>query len=154
MWWIILLVIVGLALYFIELALLPGVTIAGLAAFFALTVAAIGAFAFYEVIGWFVVGSEVLGLGILTGLFFRKNTWRKVTLNAEIRESVGQTAAERFAVGDRAEALTRLAPMGNVLIEGQTVEAKTRGGYIDAGQMVEVIGFENGALVVKAHELN
>lgn len=150
MWWIILLVVVGLVLYFAELALLPGITVAGIAAFCVFAGATVGAFMEGAVFGWWIVGAEAVGLVVLTALFFRPKTWSRVALKTEIKESVGQTAAERFSVGDRGEALTRLAPMGNVLIAGQTVEAKTRGGYVDAGSGVEVIGFENGALVVKS----
>lgn len=149
MWWIIILVVVGLVLYFAELALLPGVTIAGIVAFGALVGATVGAFGQGAAVGWWVVGVELVGLGILTALFFRPRTWRRVALHTEIKDSVGVSAADRFKVGDRGEALTRLAPMGNVLIAGQTVEAKTRGGYVDEGRVVEVIGFENGALIVK-----
>ena len=149
MWWIILLIVGGLVLYFAELVLLPGITVAGFTAFCALGGAAVGAFMEGAEVGWWVVGAEALGLAVLTALFLRPRTWNRVALKTEIKASVGELPSERFRVGDRGVALTRLAPMGNVLIEGVTVEAKTRGGYVDAGVGVEVIGFENGSLIVK-----
>ncbi|MEG0725745.1 MAG: NfeD family protein [Mucinivorans sp.] len=149
--WIILLVAVGLLLYFAELVLLPGITLAAVGSFCALAGASIWAFADYDTtFGWWILCSSIIGVGLITAIFLRPKTWKKYSLHTEIRESIGVALNERYKIGDRATALTRLAPMGNVLIDGATVEAKTRGGYLDAGSEVEIIGFENQSLVVSA----
>lgn len=53
-------------------------------------------------------------------------------------------------VGQTGTTLTRLAPMGKVRVGEVTAEAKTIDGYINPRQSVEVIGFENTVLIVRA----
>lgn len=51
--------------------------------------------------------------------------------------------------GMRGRALSRLAPMGKVRVEGYDFEAKSDQGYIDEATEVEVVGFENSNVIVK-----
>ena len=53
-------------------------------------------------------------------------------------------------VGQSGTTLTRLAPMGKVRVGEVTAEAKTIDGYINPRQSVEVIGFENTVVIVRA----
>lgn len=53
-------------------------------------------------------------------------------------------------VGQTGTTLTRLAPMGKVRVGEVTAEAKTIDGYINPRQSVEVIGFENTVVIVRA----
>lgn len=151
MFWIVLLVIVGLLLYFAELVLLPGITLAAIGSFCSLAGATFWAFSTYgDQTGLWVLGCSVVGVVFITIFFLRARTWKKLSLHTEIKESIGIALSKRYHIGDRCVALTRLAPMGNVLIDGATVEAKTRGGYLDAGAELEIIGFENQSLIVSS----
>lgn len=151
MFWIVLLVIVGLVLYFAELVLLPGITLAAVGAFCALTGATAWAFSsFGAETGFWVLGISLVCVVLITVIFLRPKTWKKLSLNTEIKDSVGGAPLNsQHKIGDMATALTRLAPMGNVIIDGNSIEAKTRSGYIDAGSNVRIIGFENQTLIVE-----
>ncbi|MEG2728832.1 MAG: NfeD family protein, partial [Mucinivorans sp.] len=136
-------------LYFAELVLLPGITLAAIGSFCALVGASIWAFTSYSpTFGWWIVASAVIGVILITVIFLRPKTWKKYSLHTQINDSIGTALASQYNIGQQATTLTRLAPMGNVLINGTTVEAKTRGNYVNAGSTVEIIGFENQTLVV------
>ena len=56
---------------------------------------------------------------------------------------------EAVAVGAKGVTISRLSPMGKVEIDGKLYEAKSGGEYIDQRTKVEVVGFENFAVIVK-----
>lgn len=151
MFWIIVLIILGFLLYFAELVLLPGITIAAVGAFCSLVGAVVWAFLEYDqAIAFWVLGVVLFGSGLITVFFLRPKTWNRVALKTEIKESVSPAVDSRFNVGDRGHALTRLAPMGNVMINDVVVEAKLRSGYVDQGCAIEVIGFDNHNVIVRS----
>lgn len=147
MGWIILLLILGILLFIAELVLLPGLTVAAVGSFCSLVGAVAMAFNIGESEGWIVLGIVLVIITILTAIFLRSKTWRGVALKTNITESLDNMP--KAQIGDKGKALTRLAPMGKVVIEGEVIEAKTMGEYIDEGSLIEVIGVENMNLIVK-----
>lgn len=150
MFWIILLVVIGLLLYFAELVLLPGITVAAVGSFCCLVTAAALAFVWGGVGQGFVVLGVILVLIILTTIIFlRPKTWKKAALHTNITETIDDAINSQCSVGQQGRAITRLAPMGKVTIGGRTFEAKTTGQYVDEGSTVEIIGFDNQNIIVK-----
>lgn len=150
MGWIILLLILGVLLFFAELVLLPGITIAGIGAFCSFVGAAVIGFVKYQYGGFWILALIILILALMIALFLRPKTWSKVALNAEIKDSFEKKAEETVAVGTEGETLTRLAPMGKVLVGGISYEAKSLDSFIDQKQTVIVTGYDNSSLIVKA----
>jgi len=151
MGWIILLLLLGALLFFVELVLLPGITVAGVGAFCAFIAAAVLGFVLFEspIWGFLTVFVIVVIVAILTALFLRPKTWKKVTLKAEIKDAFEQKAETVVSEGAEGETLTRLAPMGKVLIDGNTYEAKSLDSFIDPKTPIVVTGFDNSSLIVK-----
>lgn len=148
--WIILLIVLGLILFFAELVLLPGVTVAAVLSFCSLVAAVALAFSSYGVSYGFVILGIVLALIIImTIIFLRPKTWKKVTLRSELQGTINSPIEELVALGSEAKATTRLAPMGKVIVDGKFYEAKTMGRYIDEGSEVKVIGYDNQNIVVE-----
>lgn len=150
MYWILLLIILGLLLYFAELVLLPGITVAAVGSFCCLVTAASLAFVWGSTLqGFLVLGAIVLLVVIMTVIFLRPKTWKKAALHTNITQSISDSIDSKLVMGQQGRALTRLAPMGKVVIEGLTVEAKTTGGYLDEGSAVKIIGFDNDNIIVE-----
>lgn len=147
MGWIILLIVLGILLFIAELVLLPGLTVAAIGSFCALVGAVVLAFAQSDTEGWIVLAIVLVIITILTVIFLRANTWKNVALKTSIPDALNNMPKAK--VGDIGKALTRLAPMGKIVIADEVIEAKTMGGYIDEGSHVEVIGFDNMNLIVK-----
>ena len=56
---------------------------------------------------------------------------------------------DQIKAGDRGTALTRLAPMGKIEVNGIVREAKSLEGYIDEHSGVEVVSVEGTRISVK-----
>lgn len=151
MFWIVLLIILGAIFLMAELVLLPGVSIGGILALACDAAAIYFAFVWSgSTIGWIVVG-VILMVGLLvTILSLRSKTWQKLSLRQEITSSSMEMPQEsNVKIGDRGVAITRLAPMGKVEIDGKTFEAKSISELIDEHSQVEVTGYENFNVIVK-----
>lgn len=149
--WIVLLIILGLILFFAELVLLPGITVAAVGAFCALVAATAWTFAEFGITtGFIVLGVIVALVLIMLALFLRPKTWKNVALHTEIKETIDRPISELCKIGDSARALTRLAPMGKVVVGGKVYEAKTMGEYVDEGTEVDIIGFDNQNVIIKS----
>ena len=72
----------------------------------------------------------------------------KMKLKAEIDGTAPRNVKQTINIGDKGLALSRLNPMGTVLIDGCTVEAHSTGEYIEESTPVQVIKVEPTAIVV------
>lgn len=149
--WIILLIVIGVILLLAELLLLPGITIAAIASFCCLVGASAWVFSEFGIgLGFLTLGIITLLVIIVLAIFLRPKTWSKMALNTEIKESISTPIDKLVPRDSTGLALTRLAPMGKVIIESQTYEAKTMGAYIDEGTQIKVIGYDNQNVIVEA----
>ncbi len=151
MWLIITLIVLGVLLLVAEIILLPGLTVAGIGGFIAYGVAIYLGFDYYGAGGGAIVIGVVVAVSVLAiVLSLRARTWQRLSLQQQI-DGISQSSPElEVKVGDRGMAVTRLAPMGKVLINNETYEAKSLGDlYVDQKTEIEVIGFENFNVVVK-----
>ena len=150
MGWIILLIAIGVILYIIELLLLPGITIAAVGSFCSLVVGVAWAYVKYgAVTGTLMLGIALVCVLILTALFLRPKTWSRVALKTEITDAVEEPIRSQVAEGAEGIAITRLAPMGKVRINGNIYEAKSLDSYIDPQSDVVVTDYENSNIIVR-----
>jgi membrane-bound ClpP family serine protease len=151
MWLIITLIALGALLLVAEIILLPGLTVAGIGGFIAYGVAIFLGFEHYGTGGGFIVVGVIVAVSALSiALSLRAKTWQRLALKQQI-DGISQSSPElEVKTGDRGMAVTRLAPMGKVLINNETYEAKSLGDlYVDQKTEVEVVGFENFNVIVK-----
>lgn len=149
---IILLILLGIFLFIVEFLLVPGITIAGIGG--AILMAAAVYFAYTEhgntVGNYTLVATLVFTIG--GGAYvLRARTWRKLMLNKDIDSKVEVGLEEgKIQVGDRGESITRMAPIGKVLIKGMVVEGKSMRGFLDQHTPVEVVKVLNTQIIVKS----
>ena len=55
----------------------------------------------------------------------------------------------KVKVGDVGCTISRLAPMGKVLVNGEEYEAKYRNGFLNKGENVVIVEIEGNVLVVE-----
>ncbi len=151
MWWlIVIIIIVGASLLVVELVLLPGFTIAGIAALACYCGASYMAYANYGVTGLLIAVGVVVVVSVAATWFsLRAKTWKRFALNQNIDGEAQSSPEHQVKIGERGVAITRLAPMGKVIIGGQTYEAKAIDAFVDQQTEVEVTGFENFNVIVK-----
>ena len=149
---IILLILLGLFLFIVEFLLVPGVTIAGIGG------AILMAFAVYY--AYTTHGNTVGNYTLVATLVFtvgggayvlRAKTWKRLMLDKGIDSKVEVGLEnEAIKVGDRGKSITRMAPIGRVLINGIIVEGKSHRGFLDQHTPVEVIKVLNTQVIIKS----
>lgn len=141
---------IGLLLVLIEIFFLPGITIAGISALFffgsavyyAFTVMGIDAGIWTTIVSVFVCIGGVL-------FFMRSRMLKKIALNTTINSVVPTKIPQSVKIGDTGIALSRLNPMGRVMINGHEIEARAREAFLDENTHVEVESIDNSVVIVK-----
>jgi len=149
---IIFLIFVGLLLFIIEFMLIPGVTIAGVGGAICLVTGIVFSFvSFGTTTGFLVLGITAAVMVVLTVLMLKANTWNKFMLKTSIDSKVDTVGADEGKVkpGDKGITVTRLAPGGKVLVNGEYFEAKSVDLLIDPKKEIEVIRIDDNKLIVK-----
>ena len=148
---IIILVVLGILLFVIEFLLVPGVTIAGIGG---LILTVLGVYKAFNDFGssvgiWVLIGTLMLSVFVIA-MSLRARTWNRLMLKADVNGTVDHDITEdQIKAGDRGTALTRLAPMGKIEVNGIVREAKSLEGYIDEHSDIEVHAVEGTRISVK-----
>ena len=147
--YIIVLLVLGALFLMAEIVLLPGVTIGAILALGSYAGAIYLGFAFYGTTAGVVVVVATLLLSLITVIFsLRAKTWQKLSLQKNIDSVSSELPEHSVTVGARGVAISRIAPMGTIEVDGKRYEAKSDL-LIDQRDEVEVVGFENFSVLVK-----
>lgn len=143
------LIAIAAALLILELFFLPGLSIAG---FFSV--------AFYGFALYYTIAHMGITVGIITLLiaaiitialiwyFMRSRTLDKMSLNTNIDATAPTKIDSSVQVGNQGIALSRLNPMGRVMIGNRTVEARSLE-FIEEGSQVVVTKIERTTVTVE-----
>ena len=148
---IIILILLGILLFVIEFLLVPGVTIAGIGGLVLTVFGVYKAFNDYgSSIGvWVLIGTLLLSVFVIT-MSLRARTWNRLMLRTNINGSVDTSLTEdQMKTGDRGTTLTRLAPMGKILVNDLVREAKSTEGFINEHTEIEIVSIEGTRISVK-----
>jgi membrane-bound ClpP family serine protease len=149
---IILLIVLGMILFLVEFFLVPGVTIAGIGGAILMGASVFMAYRTHgNAVGSWTLFATLM-FTILTMVFaLRSRTWRRLMLKKNLDNKVEVAGIEDHMInpGDTGEAMTRLGPVGKVMVNGIVVEAKSIQGYVDAHTKVEVVKIGTTQIIVK-----
>ncbi len=147
---VVILIVLGLALIVVEVVVLPGITIAGIGG---IIMIASGIFFSYRNFGNTAGTYTLIGTSFLFIVFLiyalRSKTWNRLSLHSEIDGKVNVVDTNRIKVGDKGMTISRLAPIGKVLIHDEVVEGKSVFGLIDENKEIEVIQIDTSTIVVQ-----
>lgn len=144
------LVVLGIVFILLELFFLPGISLAsigGLICFAAAVVLAyvkIGATA-----GTVTLMAALVATALCAWWFFRSKALDRMSLRSTIDATVDSGQEQLVHPGDQGVCLSRLAPMGKVLIDGKTYEARAENQMIDEGVPIEVCAVDKFHITVK-----
>lgn len=148
---VIFLVLLGLFFLVAELVFLPGAALGVILSLASYAAATYFAFVRIGMVGGFITLGIILLLSLIaTIISLRAKTWQRFALKNKVEGQSMQTPAEEVKIGDCGVTISRLSPMGKVLIGGKEYEAKSTEAYIDQRTEVTVIGFENFTIIVKS----
>lgn len=147
---IILLVLIGVVLIILEIFFFPGITVAGFSSliFF-------GGGIYYAFVnlgttaGYVTIVASVVACVVGIIWFMRSKSLDRISLKTDIDSVIPTQVNDSIKVGDEGIALSRLNPMGTVLIGTVQVEGKTREDFIDEGSSVIVERVERTSVIVR-----
>jgi membrane-bound ClpP family serine protease len=133
--------LLGIILLTLEIVALPG----GVAGIFGVVLIGFGVWQTYAIFGN-TVGTIVLLCAIalcvlLLVLFMKRKTWSRFSLNEESDSRVNQLEPS-VKIGARGTTISRLAPTGKALIDGEQMEVHAVNKFIDPDHAIEVVGIE------------
>jgi membrane-bound ClpP family serine protease len=144
------LILLGIILFLMEVLVIPGIGFAGIGAF---VLIAIGVFLSYEhygnVVGNYTLFGSLLFFAGMTFYALRAKTWKRLTLESSIDSRVNVVAKDEVSVGDEGIAVSRLAPMGKVMVKNKMYEAKSLGEYVTENTPVVVVKVNESNVIVK-----
>ncbi len=147
---VILLILTGLILLLLEILVIPGTTIVGIIGFLLLAAGIWVTFDHFGAgMGMVAVGSTIVVSAIIFMFIFRSNTWKKLMLKENIDSKIEMFDKYEPKIGEQGVAISRLAPIGKISIEGHEFEAKAQSSFIDEKSIVEVINIESNKVIVK-----
>lgn len=149
---VIFLIILGLLLFVVEFMFIPGITIAGIGGAICMVSGIVIAFkSLGTTTGFIVLTLTALLLVVVVVLMLKADTWKKLMLTKTIDGKVDLINKEEGTVkpGDSGITVTRLAPGGKVLVNGEYYEAKSIDMLIDPRTEIEVVRIDDNKLIVK-----
>jgi membrane-bound ClpP family serine protease len=134
-----LLIVAGIVLMLIELFLIPGISVAGIASLCCFLYAIFKAFAELGTAGGVITLLVTLAAcGLSLRRFMRSKTLDRLALKQNIDSTVDKSNADGVKVGDCGTAVTRLAQIGTAEINGSRMEVKAEDGFIDEKRPIVV----------------
>lgn len=144
---VILLLALAIGLILIEIFLIPGVGIPGIAGAVLMFICLVMAYKVSTTFGHYTLLGTAVVSAALVALAFRSKTWDKLSLKSDIDARV-EHPLYSLKVGDSGEAISRLNPMGKALINEHFFEVSTKGEYIDAHSSIEITNIEGNKIIV------
>jgi membrane-bound ClpP family serine protease len=143
-------IIVGFLFLLLEILVLPGTSVSGIIGFVLLGIGIWQAYAVYGGLAGTItlIGTLLLSLVALF-VALKSRTWRRAALNKNIDGKVNIIDNTRIKPGDKGKTVSRLAPMGKAMINGEYYEVKTTGEFLDPETDIEVVKIEFNKIYVK-----
>ncbi len=147
---VVLFMFLGIVFLLLELFIIPGVSIGGIAGI-AFVVASIWyAFATLSATaGFATLACGVLAMGVAIWIFVRSRTLDRMSLNTEVSGTVDAPKDTQVSVGQRGITVSRLAPIGTARFGDKTLEVKSLDGLIDPNTEVEVVEVNGETISVR-----
>lgn len=147
---LIILIIAGLLFVLLEVLVIPGTTVVGIAGFVLIVFSVWEGYrVFGAPTGHFILAGTVV-LSILTIVVaFKSNTWNRLMLKTEISGRVNEIDTEKVHEGDVGKAVSRITPAGKAVINDEFFEVHTNGDFIDQEMEIVVTQIVDNKIFVK-----
>jgi membrane-bound ClpP family serine protease len=144
------LILLGVILFLMEVLVIPGLGFAGIGSFILIAIGVYLSYHHYgnEVGNYTLIGSILFFVG-MTVYALRARTWKRLTLESAIDSKVNVLSKSEVSVGDSGIAVSRLAPMGKVMVNHKIYEAKSLGEYITENTPIVVLKVNESNVIVK-----
>ena len=135
----------------IEIFLLPGISIAGIAGAIFLVGGIVYSYMFLgSTAGNITLAASAVALGVTFFGLLKSKSLERISLNTNIDDKVDNSYLQKIAVGDTGVTISRLNPIGKVLVNDVEAEGKSFDGeFIEEDTEIVVIKVETYNVLVK-----
>jgi len=169
-YWEIIAFFIGIILIMLEILVIPGFGVAGIAGIFLTTGSLVLVMLNNDTFDFTFVPFEDVFIAVMTTMagllgsvailfiggvrLTDSRVFKRIALTDTMSRDEGYTSnfKKESMVGKQGKTYTVLRPSGKVLIEGELYDAYTRGDYIDKGKNIVVVSDEGTSLKVKSDE--
>lgn len=145
------LIIAGLILFIIEVFLIPGISVAGIASACSLLYAIYYAFdSLGTQAGIITIGITIIGITGITIWFMKGKTVDKLALKHTLDYKPNPLKGVDIHVGDIGTTITRLTLIGNAEINGHILEVQSADGFIDEKTPIKVCRITPNTIYVQS----
>ena len=147
---IILLIILGVVLLWVEFLVVPGITIAGIGGVLLIGTSIYLTYEHHGVsAGNYMLLGAVLFMFLSVYFSLKSKTWKRTMLDFKLEGRVNTFEPDIVKPGDTGKSLTRLAPIGKAEVKGVYYDAKSSDNIIDANTDITVVKVLSDKLIVK-----
>lgn len=147
---VLLLLLLGVVLLIVEFMLIPGATIAGIGSVLAFGTSIFLSFKYWgNFAGFLSLAAIIIFVPALLYLIFKGKAVKPMMLHTEINGKVINIDDQLIHIGDEGITIGRLAPMGKAKFNGISVEARSKGIYIDPNTKIRIIRIEGNTVIVE-----
>ena len=147
---IVLIILVGFILFFIEFFIIPGISVAGIAGFLFIGGGIFCGYYFHDqTTGNLILIGTGISMFIMFILFLKLKTWKRVGLASAIESKVGVLDETEVKIGDEGTTVSKLSPIGKASIKGKLYEVRSYGSYIDQNITVMVSAIDGNKIFVE-----
>jgi membrane-bound ClpP family serine protease len=147
---ILLIILLGLVLIFLEMFVIPGTALFGILGGVALIA---GVALIYSNYGakWGSIGATVTGIALLVAVYagFKIIQSNRMAMKAEIKSKVNVLDKHEFAVGQKGKTVSDLRPNGKAIFGDDKTDVYSEGEHVMRGSEVEIIKITSSKIFVK-----
>lgn len=144
-------ILLGILFMLIEIFLLPGISIAGIAGAIFIVGGIIYSYMFIgSTEGNITLAGSAIALGASFAWLLKSKSLRRISLETNIENSVDNSNLLKINVGDAGTTISRLNPIGKVLVNDVEAEGKSFDGeFIEEDTEIEIVKVETYNVLVK-----
>ncbi len=144
------LILIGLTLVVLEIVLIPGTTVVGIAGLVFMAGAVYWMYLEFGV----KAGNITLGVTLIASVTavvvsLKSGAWQRFSLNEKMEGKSNVVNEAMVKPGDEGISLSRLRPMGTVLVNNVRIEAQSTGEFIESEQTVVAVKVLTNKIIVK-----
>ncbi len=144
------LLVFGILLLVVEIVLVPGTTLVGLAG---VILMAVGIWMGFRDLGleygYWMLGISVLATAAAVYFGLKKQTWQRFTLTTVNKAKVNEDVIPEVQIGETGKTLSSLRPSGTGIFHGKQYEVQTNGEFIPTGSPIRIIKIANHKITVE-----
>jgi membrane-bound ClpP family serine protease len=147
---IILIILLGFLLFILEFLIIPGITVAGIAAALLVIGGIFCGFYFHgRSAGNIILLATTAGMTGMLIVVFKMKTWQRFGLKSTIDGKVGVIEEGEIKVGDRGITISKLSPIGKAKINDRIYEVRSDGSYIESNIAVSVTHIDGNKIYIE-----